>query len=824
MIKKLTEKAQIIMKLAERIACDVGGGVADTEHILLAILSEGSSMAAKILSDLGLTQEDISGYMQDGGSAEVFRGFAPKGKSVIQLALNESSLMGVNYVGSEHLLLGLVAEEEGLAARIIAEKLGLGLDEMRQIVYDILTNGEYSASQGQGMSMGATGAPAAKAGVKNKKSATPTLDEFGRDLTVMAKEEKLDPVIGREKEVERVIQILSRRTKNNPVLIGEPGVGKTAIVEGLAQQIVAGKVPETLVGKRVVSLDMSSIVAGAKYRGDFEERMKKVVEELRESKEVILFIDELHTLVGSGSAEGSIDGANILKPALSRGEIQCIGATTLDEYRKHIEKDAALERRFQPVVVGEPTVDDSVEILKGLRDRYEAHHRVAISDEAIKSAVELSSRYLADRFLPDKAIDLLDEACSKVRLTHQTAPPDLKDKEDALAALKKEKEAAIAAQDFEQAAKLRDEEKALAAEIASAREEWQKSQSGQKLSVGPNEIAEVLANWTGIPVAKLQEEEMERLLKLEENLHKRVVGQDEAVSAVARAVRRARAGLKDARRPIGSFIFLGPTGVGKTELAKALANNLFGSDDAMVRLDMSEYMEKHTVSRLVGAPPGYVGYDEGGQLTEQVRRRPYSVILFDEIEKAHPDVSNILLQILEDGILTDSQGRRISFANTVIILTSNIGAKELTDKSSLGFGSSEMTAAEENKRIKAEVTKELKKFFRPEMLGRIDETIVFGKLDGNETESLARKLLDELRTRALAMDISVEFAPEAVTKLISCGENGKRPEARALRHIITEQIENLLSMKLIGGEICKGDNVILTADENGFRFASDQKV
>ena len=816
MIKKLTEKAQMIMKLAERIACDVGGGVADTEHILLAILSEGSSMAAKILSDLGLTQEDINEYMQDGGSAEVFRGFAPKGKSVIQLALNESSLMGVNYVGSEHLLLGLVAEEEGLAARIIAEKLGLGLDEMRQIVYDVLTNGQYSASQGQGMNMGAAGVPAAKAGTKNKKSATPTLDEFGRDLTVMAKEEKLDPVIGREKEVERVIQILSRRTKNNPVLIGEPGVGKTAIVEGLAQQIVAGKVPETLVGKRVVALDMSSIVAGAKYRGDFEERMKKVVEELRESKEVILFIDELHTLVGSGSAEGSIDGANILKPALSRGEIQCIGATTLDEYRKHIEKDAALERRFQPVVVGEPTVEDSIEILKGLRDRYEAHHRLAISDEAIKSAVELSSRYLADRFLPDKAIDLLDEACSKVRLANQTAPPDLKDKEEALDALKKEKEAAIAAQDFEKAAKLRDEEKALAAEIASAREDWQKSQSGQKLSVGPNEIAEVLANWTGIPVAKLQEEEMERLLRLEENLHKRVVGQDEAVSAVARAVRRARAGLKDARRPIGSFIFLGPTGVGKTELAKALANNLFGSDDAMVRLDMSEYMEKHAVSRLVGAPPGYVGYDEGGQLTEAVRRRPYCVLLLDEIEKAHPDVFNILLQVLEDGRLTDGHGRTVDFRNTVIIMTSNVGANTLKREAVLGFGDMEESEAEKDRyaAMKEKMLAALKNAFRPEFINRIDEIVVFRPLSDADIKAIARLMVEEVAKRLAEQDIHFEVEDSVYDFLAKVGfdpDYGARP----LRRAVLRHLEDGLSEALLRQEFAAGDTVKAKMSEDG---------
>ncbi|MBS1403558.1 MAG: ATP-dependent Clp protease ATP-binding subunit [Oscillospiraceae bacterium] len=778
----LTRKANTVINKAFLRAGKLGHTYVGSEHLLLALASETGSTSASILRSCGATEEKILGRIirligRGEPSVVDSDSFTPAVARIISAACRNAGATAEKPAGTEHILAAMLKEENCTAVSIITD---MGISTASVL-------GTCRGLSGLDMKYFP---PITKA---------PTLIKYGKDLTAAAAENKCDPVFCRDKEIARVIRILSRRTKNNPCLVGEAGVGKTAVAEGVAAAIVSGDVPDTLRGKHIFALNLTSMLAGAKYRGDFEDRIKLCIDEVIENGSIILFIDELHTIVGAGAAEGAIDAANILKPQLARGELRIIGATTFDEYRKFIGKDSALERRFQQVMVSEPSPEDAVKILTGLCPCYENYHKVHISSEAIQSAVDMSVRYVNDRCLPDKAIDLIDEAASKVHIRNgKKGLNGLAEELTALIDRNIPKKGSLA--------------EAVASENTALP------------TVTAEDIAEILSAATGIPASRISEDESKRLIGLEEELHKRVIGQNEAVSAVANAVRRSRAGLRDPKRPVGSFIFSGPSGVGKTELAKALAASLFDSEKALIRFDMSEYMEKHSVSRLIGSPPGYVGYDEGGQLTEQVRRRPYSVILFDEIEKAHPDVSNILLQILEDGILTDSQGRRISFANTVIILTSNIGAKELTDKSSLGFGSSVMTAAEENKRIKAEVTKELKKFFRPEMLGRIDETIVFGKLDGNETESLARKLLDELRTRALAMNISVEFAPEAVTKLISCGENGKRPEARALRHIITEQIENLLSMKLIGGEICKGDNVILTADENGFRFASDQKV
>lgn len=740
MFGRFTERAQKVLALAQEEAVRLGHTNIGTEHILLGLLREGDGIAAKALQALNLGSEKVQtevenliGAEGNGTSTQETPHYTPRAKKVIELSMDEARKLGHSYVGTEHILLGLIREGEGVAARVL-NNLGVSLNKARQQVLQLLGSNESSSSAGAGQSGGAAG------GNVN----TPTLDSLARDLTSVAKEENLDPVIGRGNEIQRVIQVLSRRTKNNPVLIGEPGVGKTAVAEGLAQAIVANEVPETLRGKRVMTLDMGTVVAGTKYRGEFEDRLKKVMEEIRQAGNVILFIDELHTLIGAGGAEGAIDASNILKPSLARGELQCIGATTLDEYRRYIEKDAALERRFQPITVDEPTLEESEQILLGLRDRYEAHHRVTITDEAISEAVKMSDRYISDRFLPDKAIDLIDEAASKVRLRSYTAPPSLKDMEQKLEETRKEKDAAVQSQEFEKAASLRDSEQRLREELDQLKDEWKEKQGQENTEVSMNDIAEVVASWTGIPVTKLAEEETERLLKMEDILHDRVVGQDEAVIAVSKAVRRARAGLKDPKRPIGSFIFLGPTGVGKTELARAVAETLFGDEDAVLRVDMSEYMEKYSTSRLVGSPPGYVGYDEGGQLTEKVRQKPYSVILLDEIEKAHPDVFNILLQVLEDGHLTDSKGRKVDFRNTAIIMTSNVGASALKENKYVGF----TTQTEDAKYgdMKDKVIGELKKTFRPEFLNRIDETIVFHSLEKKHIKEIVGSWLQNCKT------------------------------------------------------------------------------
>lgn len=787
MFERFTERARKVVYLAQQEAARLGHNVVGTEHLLLGLVVEGEGVAAKALEVLNISLDRIRQEVEKiigSGEANPFGEipFTPRAKRVLELAVDEGRQMGHNYVGTEHILLGLIREGEGVAAQVL-KNLGADLEKVRKQVISLLGGG---SAVFMGQTHGGKGA-----------HRTQTLNQFGRDLTELAKIGKLDPVIGRENEIERVIQVLSRRTKNNPVLIGEPGVGKTAIAEGLAQMIVKGDVPEILKQKRVVTLDLGAMVAGSKYRGEFEERLKKVMEEIRNSGDVILFIDELHTLIGAGAAEGAIDAANILKPALARGELQCIGATTLDEYRKHVEKDAALERRFQPITVGEPTVDETRLILKGLRDRYEAHHRVKISDEAIEAAVQLSNRYITDRFLPDKAIDLIDEAASRVRLRNTITPPDLKELENRMNQLQQEKEAAIKNEEFEKAAGLRDEEQKIRQQLDDLANDWKNKRSKLEPTVGEEEIAQVVSGWTGIPVTKLQQEEAEKLLKLEEVLHQRVIGQNEAVESVARAVRRARAGLKDPKRPIGSFIFLGPTGVGKTELAKALAEALFGDENAMVRIDMSEYMERHTVSRLVGAPPGYVGYDEGGQLTEQVRRKPYAVILLDEIEKAHPEVFNILLQVLEDGRLTDAQGRRVDFKNTVVIMTSNVGANLIERSTGIGFQAASDTGLVDNyEKMKEKVLDELKRTFRPEFLNRIDEIIVFHALNREEIKAIVDLMVQPVTRQLMEKGITLELSEEARELL---AKDGFDPNfgARPLRRAVQRLIENPLSEELL---------------------------
>lgn len=802
MFGRFTERAQKVLALAQEEAIRLGHNNIGTEHVLLGLIREGEGIAAKALLGLGLGSDKIQnevetliGKGQDGAKTIHY---TPRAKKVIELSMDEARKLGHSYVGTEHILLGLIREGEGVAARVL-NNLGVSLNKARQQVLQLLGSNEASSGAQQG-------------GAASNVN-TPTLDSLARDLTAMAKEEGLDPVIGRSKEIERVIQVLSRRTKNNPVLIGEPGVGKTAIAEGLAQQIIANEVPETLRGKRVMTLDMGTVVAGTKYRGEFEDRLKKVMDEIRQAGNVILFIDELHTLIGAGGAEGAIDASNILKPSLARGELQCIGATTLDEYRKYIEKDAALERRFQPIRVEEPSIEESVLILKGLRDRYEAHHRVTITDEAIEESVKLSDRYISDRFLPDKAIDLVDEAASKVRLRSYTIPPNLKELEQRLEETRKEKDAAVQSQEFEKAASLRDSEQRLREELDGLKKEWKEKQGQENTEVTTEDIAQVVASWTGIPVSKLAEEETERLLNMEEILHKRVIGQEEAVKAISKAIRRARAGLKDPKRPIGSFIFLGPTGVGKTELARAVAETLFGDEDAVIRIDMSEYMEKHATSRLVGSPPGYVGHDDGGQLTEKVRRKPYSVILFDEIEKAHPEVFNILLQVLEDGRLTDSKGRTVDFRNTAVIMTSNVGASELKRNKYLGFTTE--TEGQEYKDMKDKVMGELKKSFRPEFLNRIDEIIVFHSLDKKHIREIVSLMADTLTKRLIEHEIEFDLTDAAKDKI---ADEGYDPEygARPLRRALQKHVEDRLSEELLRGTIQKGQKVTLDVKDNEF--------
>jgi len=810
MAGRFTQRAERVFMLAESITRNMGHKIIGTEHLLLALIEEGEGIAAKALRECGLDPEKISSKItQLTGVHPPVSGdvsLSPRVKRVIQLATEEASRQGVNYVGTEHILLGLIVEGEGIAARVLAD-LKVKPEKIWEQVVALL------GGEAEGTPMPGSGGGNSKAGQLGN---TPALNEFGRDLTVYAAEGKLDPVIGRENEIERVIQVLSRRTKNNPVLIGEPGVGKTAIAEGLAQRIVNNMVPEILADKRVVTLELSSVVAGTKYRGEFEERMKKVMEEIRQAGNVIVFIDELHTLIGAGAAEGAIDAANILKPALSRGEMQCIGATTLDEYRKHIERDPALERRFQPITVGEPSATEAIAILQGLRDKYEAHHSVKITDEAIQTAVRLSDRYISDRFLPDKAIDLIDEAASRVRLSSFTAPPNLKELEEVIENLKKEKEAAVKRQEFEKAARIRDEEQKKREEVGIIRKSWEENRDRDIMVVGPDDIAGIVSSWTGIPVNKLTEGEGERLLQLEQILHERVVGQKEAVSAVARSVRRARAGLKDPKRPIGSFIFLGPTGVGKTQLARTLAEALFGDENALIRIDMSEYMEKHAVSRIVGSPPGYVGHDDGGQLTELVRRKPFSVILFDEIEKAHPEVFNILLQVLEDGRLTDSRGRVVDFRNCVLIMTSNVGASYLK-RESMGFISGRNEESE-YKAMSSRMMEELKKTFRPEFLNRIDEMVVFHPLQKEDLLKITEILIKDISKRLIEQEYYLDL-DNASLEYIAQEGNDPTYGARPLRRAIQKLIEDPLSEKILEGKFKAGDSieVTLVGDEMVFK-------
>jgi len=802
---RFTERAQRALIYAQEEARNLGHNYVGTEHLLLGLLKEGEGAAAQVLKGMGIDINNIRNQVENlvgKGNYNFTEGFGytPRTKRVMELSFYEARNLGHNYVGTEHLLLSLIREGEGVAARILKDS-GVDLQNIREQILKMLKEEGLESHQSS----------------SKKKTATPTLDQFGRDLTYMASEGKLDPVIGREKEIERVIQILSRRTKNNPVLIGEAGVGKTAVAEGLAQKIQEGNVPELLKDKRIVTLDLAGMVAGAKYRGEFEERLKNIMAEIRKAGNIILFIDEMHTIIGAGAAEGAIDASNILKPALARGEIQAIGATTLDEYRKYVEKDPALERRFQPVTVGEPSREEAVQILLGLRDKYEAHHKVRITDEAIKAAVELSDRYITDRYLPDKAIDLIDEAASRVRLQSITAPPDLKELEARLENLMKEKEEAVMNQNYEKAAKIRDEEQQIRDRIEDMKEKWTRQSTANSETVGEEEIAQIVASWTGIPVKKLTEGETERLLNMEQILHSRVVGQDEAVKAVSRAIRRARAGLKDPKRPIGSFIFLGPTGVGKTELCKALAEAMFGDEDAMIRIDMSEYMERHTVSRLVGSPPGYVGYEEGGQLTEKVRRKPYSVVLLDEIEKAHPDVFNILLQILEDGRLTDSKGRTVDFRNTVIVMTSNVGAHTIRKQKVLGFAAEENMAASEYEKMKDSIMDELKKTFRPEFLNRIDETIVFHTLDDNDLKRIVELMLDNVSKRLARQNIYLEVTEAAQEYMRKEGFDATYG-ARPLRRVIQRMIEDNLSEEILAGRIKIGDRVKVDMEDGKLVF------
>ena len=798
---KFTPRAEEALRLSQEAAEEMGHGYVGSEHLLLGLIREEEGIAHRVLSEYGVTDEMVCDVLQRSvgkglSGAAPSQGLTPRAKSVVELAVSEASRMGSSYIGTEHLLMGILREGGNMALRIL-RTMGVDPKKMYSSIVKKLNDTPHTVTSG------------ASAANRESDKKNKTLAEFTRDLTEAARTGKLDPVIGRDKEIQRVIQILSRRTKNNPVLIGEPGVGKTAIAEGLAERIVAGDVPEELLDKKLLSLDLSGMVAGTKYRGEFEERIKNTLAEVKKAGNVILFIDELHTIVGAGSAEGAVDAANIIKPALGRGEIRVIGATTLNEYRKYIEKDAALERRFQPVTVGEPTPEATLEILKGLRDKYEAHHKLTITDEALEAAVQLSKRYIGDRFLPDKAIDLMDEAASQVRMTAEASSPDLKALEEKIAALHREKSEAVTAQDFEKAAQLRDIEKDYQEQVEIERDNWRKQMAQNRGSVTADDVAKVVAGWTGIPVTRLTEDESMRLLKLEEKLHQRVVGQDEAVNAVAKAIRRSRVGLKDPKRPIGSFLFLGPTGVGKTELCKTLAEAMFGDENAMVRIDMSEYMEKHTVSRLIGSPPGYVGHEEGGQLTEKVRRKPYSVVLFDEIEKAHEDVWNILLQILEDGIVTDSQGRKVDFKNTIIVMTSNVGAKNITaDAARLGFDGGDKDEKESEEahfgRIRDAVMADLKRTFRPEFLNRIDEIIVFRQLTEDNIRQIARRMLDVTGARMAQQGITLEADDDAVAEL---ARDGFDPQygARPLRRAIQSMVEDAVAEKMLEGELKSGD-------------------
>lgn len=802
MFGRFTERAQKVLALSQEEAVRLGHNNIGTEHVLLGLVREGEGIAAKALQSLGLEvskiQEEVEKLIGVGKQPMQTIHYTPRAKKVVELSQDEARKLGHSYVGTEHILLGLIREGEGVAARVL-NNLGVSLNKARQQVLQLLGSNESQAGR-------------QSRGTQSSSANTPTLDSLARDLTESAKEGNIDPVIGRGKEIERVIQVLSRRTKNNPVLLGEPGVGKTAVAEGLAQQIVDNEVPETLRDKRVMTLDMGTVVAGTKYRGEFEDRLKKVMEEIRQASNIILFIDELHTLIGAGGAEGAIDASNILKPALARGELQCIGATTMDEFRKYIEKDAALERRFQPIQVNEPTLEETILILRGLRDRYEAHHRVTITDEAVEAAANLSDRYITDRFLPDKAIDLIDEAGSKVRLRSYTVPPNLKELEQKLEEVRKEKDSAVQSQEFEKAASLRDSEQRLREDLEKTKNQWKEKQGQETSEVVVEDIANVVSVWTGVPVSNLTKDETERLLNMEDTLHNRVIGQKESVNAVSKAIRRARAGLKDPKRPIGSFIFLGPTGVGKTELARALAEAMFADEEAMIRIDMSEYMEKHSTSRLVGSPPGYVGYEEGGQLTEKVRRKPYSVVLLDEVEKAHPEVFNILLQVLEDGRLTDSKGRVVDFRNTVLIMTSNVGASELKRSKYVGFNLGEENQDYNN--MKAKVTEELKKAFRPEFLNRIDETIVFHSLERKHMKDIVTLMIKQLRNRLKEQDIDFTLTDKAVEKIAN---EGYDPEygARPLRRSIQKNIEDLLSEELLKETIVKGQKVKIGLNNKG---------
>lgn len=810
MFGRFTEKAQRAILLSQEEAKRLKHNYVGTEHLLLGLISENNGVGAKALIESGVTidnarQEIVKAIGQGEYGVDIL-GFTPRTKRIFELGFIEARNLGHNYVGTEHLLLGLLAEGEGVAISVL-NKLGVNIEDLKKLVLSMIT--AQGSNQGRAEEQGNKG--------------TPNLDKYGIDLNKLARAGGIDPVIGRSKEIERVVQILSRRTKNNPVLIGEPGVGKTAIAEGLAQKIIEGTIPEIIKDRRVVTLDLPSMIAGAKYRGEFEERLKSVMKELKEAGDIILFIDELHTIVGAGAAEGAIDASNILKPVLARGELQIVGATTIDEYRKYIEKDSALERRLQPIMVEEPNVEDTIKILEGLRDKYEAHHRVKITDEAIKAAAELSNRYITDRFLPDKAIDLIDEAASMIRISSFVAPTELKSLEEKLEDLLQEKEEAINTQNYEKAAKIRDSERRLKEEIQDNKNKWEKEKQISNMVVGYEEIAKVVSDWTNIPVTRMTTEESERLLNLEKTLHEKVIGQEPAVEAVSNAVRRARVGLKDPNKPVGSFIFVGPTGVGKTYLAKALAEDLFGDEEAMIRIDMSEYMEKHSVSRLIGSPPGYIGYDEGGQLTEAVRRKPYSVILFDEIEKAHPDVFNALLQILDDGRLTDSKGRTVDFKNTVIIMTSNVGATSTRKQNVLGFSTGNEDNKEEYEKMKETITEELKRTFRPEFLNRLDEVIVFHSLREEDIILIVELMIKDLERRLLNMDVKIKVSDITKEYIANRGFDpvyGARPLERTIRKMIEDQ----LAGELLKGSISKDDNIIIDVEDEKLVFKIEPVV